>query len=276
MFTRRAIALLLLFVCLGSAIANDEPARPLDVKAWEGPFPVCTTLQARVELDTRLEMLSSGSTFLGDPVAYGIGLVVTAQRNERTKRAQSTIQWPVDAPAFAAQLREALVAGLDAQVFGNVQLEGDPPVDCPWLLRARSRAVFSHELGGINLLTMLHLEPRDAPGKPAYASHVTLFVGLKEIATLRSKRDREAAWPAVPETRVALLVADGYHLAARILSDDARERGAAPATGTTRRFHLASGGSVQRGKLVKRIYGHYVLRSALVHLVAVPDWLKEP
>jgi hypothetical protein len=276
MFMRTAVSLLLLALGLGSAIANDGPARPLDVKAWEGPFPVCATLPARIELDPRLEALSSGSALLGDPVAYGIGLVITGQRNERTQRARSTIQWPVDAPAFAAQLREALVDGLDTQVFGNIQLEGDPPADCPWLLRARSRAVFSHELNGINLITMLHLESRDASIKPGYASHVTLFVGLEEIATLRSKRDREAAWPAIPETRVALLVADGYRVAARILSDDARERGAAPATGTTRRFHLASGGSVQRGKLVKRIHGHYVLRSALVHLVAVPDWLKEP
>lgn len=275
MFARSVIALLL-SLGLGGAIASDEPARPLEVKAWEGPFPVCATLPARVELDTRLEMVASGNTYLGDPVAYGIGLAIAAQRNERTERARSTIQWPIDAPAFAAQLREALVAGLDTQVFGNIQLEGDPPADCPWLLRARSRAVFSHELSGINLITMLHLEPRQASGKPGYASHITLFVGLKEIATLRSKRDREAAWPTVPETRVALLVSDGYRLAARILSDDARDRGAAPATSTTRRFHLASGGVVLRGKLIKRIYGHYILRSAPVHLVAVPDWLKEP
>jgi hypothetical protein len=269
------LVLLLAAFAFAPAHADDAPARPLDMKAWEGAFPVCATLPARVELDTRLDLLKSGNTFLGDPVAYGLGLAIAANANRRSERTRDTIQWPTDAPAFAAQTREALVAGLDAAVFGNIQLEGEAPADCPWLLRARSRAIFARELDGIHLLTMLHIEPRDTPGKAAYASHVTVFVGLPEIAKRRGKGDREAAWPGVTEQRVALLVADGYRVAARILSDDARARGAEPGTATTRRFHLASGG-IQRGKLVKRFADHYVLRSRLVHLVAVPDWLKEP
>lgn len=275
MLLRTVLALLLAATSMAPVRADDERPRPLGIKAWEGAFPVCATLPARVELDTRLDLLQSGNTFLGDPVAYGLGLAIAAHANRRSERTRDTIQWPSDAPAFAAQLREALVAGLDAAVFGAIQLEGEPPGDCPWLLRARSRAIFARELDGIHLLTMLHIEPRDAPGEIAYASHVTLFVGLPEIARLRGKGDREAAWPGIDEQRVALMVADGYRVAARILSDDARERGAAAATATTRRFHLASGG-VQRGKLVKRFAGHYVLQSRLVHLVAVPDWLKEP
>jgi hypothetical protein len=275
MLTRIGFTLLLAASALVPAHADDAPARPLNPKAWEGAFPVCATLPARIELDPRLDLLQSGNTFLGDPVAYGLGLAIAGSANRRSERTRDTIQWPVDAPAFAAQLREALVAGLDTAVFGNIQLDGEPPADCPWVLRARSRAVFSRELDGIHLLTMLHIEARDTPGKTAYASHVTVFVGLPEIANARSKGDREAAWPTVDELRVALLVADGYRIGARVLSDDARERGEAPATATTRRFYIMTG-SIQRAKLVKRLADHYVLRSRLVHLVAVPEWLKEP
>lgn len=276
MFLRPAISLLLFAAVTGAPSTHAATQGPRDPKAWEGVFPVCATLPARIELDPRLDLIATGAAFLGDPVAYGIGLVISAQRSERAERARSTIQWPSDSAAFAAQLREALVAGLDSAVFGEIELEDDAAADCPWRLRARSRALFAQDLSGIHLLTMLHLEPRDGQGEVAYASHLTLFVGLPEIANARSKGDREAAWPAVPEARIGLLVADGYRLSARILSDDARERGAAPVTRTTRRFQLMVGSRIQRGRLVKRTYDHYLLQSAIAHRVAVPTWLKEP
>lgn len=276
MFLRPALALLLFAALTGASNANADPPRPLDPKPWTGAFPICATLPARIELDPRLDLVATGAAFLGDPVAYGLGLIVSSQRSERAERARATIQWPSDSAAFAAQLREALVAGLDTAVYGAIQLEGEAPADCPWRLRARSRAVFAQDLSGIHLLTMLHVEPREGSGEVAYASHLTLFVGMPEIANERSKGDREAAWPGVPEARVARLVADGYRLSARILSDDARERGAAPATRTTRRFQLMVGSSIQRGRLVKRTDDHYLLQSAIAHRVAVPTWLKEP
>lgn len=276
MFLRPALTLLLFAAITGAPAANAAPQRPLDPKPWDGVFPVCTTLPARIELDPRLDLVATGAAFIGDPVAYGLGLIISSQRSERAERARATIQWPSDSAAFAAQLREALVAGLDTAVFGEIQLEGEPPADCPWRLRARSRAVFAQDLSGIHLLTMLHLEPRGGQGGVAYANHLTLFVGLPEIANERSKGEREAAWPDVPEARVGLLVADGYRLSARILSDDMQERGAAPVTRTTRRFQLMVGSRVQRGRLVKRIHDHYLLHSAIAHRVAVPTWLKEP
>lgn len=275
MFMLRLVTALLLALALPAAANGQVPARPHDPKPWDGPFPACAILPARIELDPRLDLLPSGMTFLGDPVAYGIGLAISSHANARAERTAGTIHWPRDSAAFAAQLREALVAGLDGAAFGTLQLEGEPPADCPWLLRARSRAIFSRELDAIHLITMLHIEPRDAPGAPAYASHLTLAVALPAIAGLRSKGEREAAWATIDEARIGLLVADGYRVAARILSDDALARGAAPDLGSTRRFMLASGG-VQRGKLVKRFAGHYVLRSRVAHLVAQPDWMKEP